>query len=116
MAITLTSPRRRAACSTNDPPGGEGRLSIATAGSGGVYPPAFEEPRTLGPGLDLRAGRRCLLTALRRGIRITARTNDAGRLVRRVSPTRSIARRLGFDKRVVGSLAQIVTAGRICIR
>ena len=26
-----------AACSPNDPPGGEGRLSIATGGSGGVY-------------------------------------------------------------------------------
>ena len=26
-----------AACSANDPPGGEGRLSIATGGSGGVY-------------------------------------------------------------------------------
>ncbi len=33
------SPRRVAiaACSPNDPPGGEGRLSIATGGSGGVY-------------------------------------------------------------------------------
>lgn len=26
-----------AACSPNDPPGGEGRLSIATGGAGGVY-------------------------------------------------------------------------------
>src|SRR5215213_5148896 len=26
-----------AACSANDPPGGDGRLSIATGGSGGVY-------------------------------------------------------------------------------
>ena len=26
-----------AACSANDPPGGEGRLSIATGGAGGVY-------------------------------------------------------------------------------
>jgi hypothetical protein len=62
----------------NDPPGGEGRLSIATAGSGGAYPPAFEGPGTLGPGLDLRARSSLpLLTALRRGIR-----NERGRPAR----------------------------------
>ena len=33
LAATMTL----AACSPNDPPGGEGRLSIATGGSGGVY-------------------------------------------------------------------------------
>jgi hypothetical protein len=32
------------------------------------------------------------------------------------APDPQIARRLGFDKRVVGSLAPIVTASRICTR
>jgi TRAP transporter TAXI family solute receptor len=34
---TLAALAVLAACSPNDPPGGEGRLSIATGGSGGVY-------------------------------------------------------------------------------
>jgi TRAP transporter TAXI family solute receptor len=35
--LTLAVVATGAACSANDPPGGEGRLSIATGGSGGVY-------------------------------------------------------------------------------
>ena len=36
MAVVVTA-AVISACSANDPPGGEGRLSIATGGSGGVY-------------------------------------------------------------------------------
>jgi uncharacterized protein len=37
LAVALVLGALVAACSPNDPPGGEGRLSIATGGSGGVY-------------------------------------------------------------------------------
>ena len=37
MLVVLVRAGRAASCSLNDPPGGEGRLSIATGGSGGVY-------------------------------------------------------------------------------
>jgi uncharacterized protein len=37
LAIALAAAATVAACSADDPPGGEGRLSIATGGSGGVY-------------------------------------------------------------------------------
>jgi uncharacterized protein len=37
LAVLLVLGALVAACSPNDPPGGEGRLSIATGGSGGVY-------------------------------------------------------------------------------
>jgi TRAP transporter TAXI family solute receptor len=37
LGLTLAVVAAVAACSPNDPPGGEGRLSIATGGSGGVY-------------------------------------------------------------------------------
>ena len=37
LAVLLVSGAFVAACSPNDPPGGEGRLSIATGGAGGVY-------------------------------------------------------------------------------
>jgi TRAP transporter TAXI family solute receptor len=37
LAVLLVLGATVAACSPNDPPGGEGRLSIATGGSGGVY-------------------------------------------------------------------------------
>ena len=40
-----------AACSPNDPPGGDGRLPIATGGSGGVY----LEPLWIGVGLAVLA-------------------------------------------------------------
>ena len=37
LAVALVLGALVAACSPNDPPGGEGRLSIATGGAGGVY-------------------------------------------------------------------------------
>ena len=37
LAVLLVLGALVAACSPNDPPGGEGRLSIATGGAGGVY-------------------------------------------------------------------------------
>jgi uncharacterized protein len=37
LAVAVVLAGVVAACSANDPPGGEGRLSIATGGSGGVY-------------------------------------------------------------------------------
>jgi TRAP transporter TAXI family solute receptor len=37
LAVALVVGALVAACSPNDPPGGEGRLSIATGGAGGVY-------------------------------------------------------------------------------
>jgi uncharacterized protein len=37
VAMAIAAAATVAACSANDPPGGEGRLSIATGGSGGVY-------------------------------------------------------------------------------
>jgi uncharacterized protein len=37
LAVVVVLAAVVAACSPNDPPGGEGRLSIATGGSGGVY-------------------------------------------------------------------------------
>jgi TRAP transporter TAXI family solute receptor len=37
LGLLLVLGAMGAACSPNDPPGGEGRLSIATGGSGGVY-------------------------------------------------------------------------------
>ena len=37
VAGVLGSAAALSACSANDPPGGEGRLSVATGGSGGVY-------------------------------------------------------------------------------
>ncbi len=37
LAVVFVLAAVVAACSPNDPPGGEGRLSIATGGSGGVY-------------------------------------------------------------------------------
>jgi uncharacterized protein len=37
LAVVLMLGALVAACSPNDPPGGEGRLSIATGGAGGVY-------------------------------------------------------------------------------
>ncbi len=37
LAVALVLGAFVAACSPNDPPGGEGRLSIATGGAGGVY-------------------------------------------------------------------------------
>jgi TRAP transporter TAXI family solute receptor len=37
LVAVLAAGAVMAACSANDPPGGEGRLSIATGGSGGVY-------------------------------------------------------------------------------
>src|SRR5215211_4368809 len=37
LLVVLVCALATGSCSVNDPPGGEGRLSIATGGSGGVY-------------------------------------------------------------------------------
>jgi hypothetical protein len=57
-----------------------------------------------------------LATALKRGIRLTVRTNAPGRLVLKALLSRSAARKLGIEKRVVGSLTRKVGAGRTAVR
>ena len=37
VVLVLTCALAVGSCSLNDPPGGDGRMSIATGGSGGVY-------------------------------------------------------------------------------
>ena len=63
------------------------------------------------PALDLDARSRLRLRrALRRGIRLRATANEAGRLVIEARVSRRTARRLGIDRRV-GSLARELAAG-----
>jgi hypothetical protein len=57
-----------------------------------------------------------LATALKRGVRITVRTNARGRLALRALLSRRAARRLELEQRVVGSLTRRVGVGPTAVK
>ena len=91
------------------PPFGEPPFELPPFGE-----PPFGEPPTGEPRARLSVGGRStqrLARALRRGIRVTVRSDAPGRLVLRALVSRKAARRLGIAK-VVGAKTRRVPAGR----
>ena len=92
------------------------------AQSGPQPTPQRQPPDVTAPTLDLlTSSSMSLRTALRGGIRFTAATDEAGRLVVRVFVDRRTARRLGIKKNatrrvVVGSLTRDITTGETVVR